>query len=216
MKIKCPKCFQTIPSDQINISTDLAFCEKCNESFYVSDFVDMTYVDPDIINQEPPHGTWIRQEMYNMVIGATTKSRVVLFLLPFMCIWSGFSLGGIYGTQIMSQKFNLLNSLFGIPFVIVTFFLGGCTLMGLFGKVEVSIGKNSFVFVGIGSLGWTRRFDWEAVKSIQEDYSHNNLTGIHLVGSNRIKFGSNLNDERKYFILNVLKHLKYNGANKSL
>ena len=37
-----------------------------------------------------------------------------------MLIWSGGSLGGIYGTQIANQEFSLLQSLFGIPFIIGT------------------------------------------------------------------------------------------------
>lgn len=49
-------------------------------------------------------------------ISATTESPIAFFLVPFMLVWSGGSLGGIYGTQIANGHFNLFLSLFGIPF----------------------------------------------------------------------------------------------------
>ncbi len=82
------------------------------------------------------------------------------------------------------------------------------------GKVEVRIGMaESAVFVGIGTLGWRRRFNWYEVKTIREEstsvrYPGGYQGGIMLEGQQRLKFGTNLNEKRRYFVLNTLKYLK--------
>jgi hypothetical protein len=151
--------------------------------------------------------------MGTVIVGATTRSPAAFFIVPFMCVWSGFSLGGIYVTQIISGKFDLVSSLFGIPFLIGTIIFGTLALMTVCGKVEVTIGRNSSVFIGIGSLGWSRRFDWLTIKSIREEVTKTQYPGssgaaIVLEGARRLKFGGGLNEERRYFILSALKYLK--------
>ncbi|MCG8471618.1 MAG: hypothetical protein MI742_07150 [Desulfobacterales bacterium] len=216
MKIKCPICAKVIPSSQTNIATDLAFCEKCNESFSISEFIEMASLDTDPLNEEPPKGAWLKRGMFNIVVGASTRSPIAFFLIPFMCVWSGGALMGIYGSQIKSGQFDLRVSLLGVPFLLGTIVLGAWSLMTIIGKVEVSVGNDSSVFVGIGSFGWTRRFDWQSVKSIKEGYSKNDTTEIVLDGKKHLKFGSGLNEDRKHYLIKVLKYLKYKGANKSL
>jgi hypothetical protein len=212
MKILCPTCRQQPPPEQINVSTDLAFCPRCNEGFAISGCIDEEAVNPEAL-QHPPKGAWYRKEMDRTIIGATTRSPVAFFLVPFMCVWSGGSIGGIYGSQIASGNFNLGASLFGIPFLLGTVVLVSFALMAVCGKVELSIGRESTVFIGVGKLGWTRRFDWRAVQTITENWSQVNYPGsnqnaIVLEGKERIKFGTGLNEARRYFILNALKYLK--------
>lgn len=212
MKIQCPKCKQPVPPEQVNMATDLAFCPQCNEGFKVSESIDQDSVNPDIL-RNPPQGAWVKKARNSVVVGATTRSPIAFFLVPFMCVWSGGSLGGIYGTQIAKGEFNLGASLFGIPFLLGSILFWSLALMAVCGKVEVSIGKLSSVFVGVGKLGWTRRFDWSAVKSIREDKTNVSYPGGHqaaivIEGKTRIKFGTGLNEKRAYFILNALKYLK--------
>lgn len=168
MKIQCPKCKQPVPSDQVNMGTDLAFCPHCNEGFKISETVDQEAVNPAIL-QNPPKGAWFRKEMDRIVVGGSTRSPMAFFIVPFMCVWSGGSLGGIYGSQIRSGHFNLTMSLFGIPFLLGSIVLISISLMTIFGKVEVTIGRVSKVFTGIGTLGWTRCFEWNEVRTIRED-----------------------------------------------
>lgn len=210
MKIECPLCHQVVPPNQVNIQTDLAFCPVCNEGFKISEN-SVTELNQEIL-LNPPKGTWFREEPARIVLGATTRSPIAIFLVPFMMVWSGGSLGGIYGTQILHRHFNLGQSLFGIPFLIGTVFIGSAALMATFGKVEISIGRVSTIFTGIGSLGWTRRFNWLSVKSIREDFGNFNENGrpqrlIYIEGDNTLKFGSGLTENRRSFILNKLKYL---------
>jgi hypothetical protein len=212
MKIQCPKCSQVIPPDQVNVAVDVALCPQCNEAFKVSDLFDQDTVDPDLL-KNPPNGAWFRKEMDQIVVGATTRSPIAFILVPFMCVWSGGSIGGIYGSQIISGKFNLLLSLFGIPFLIGSIIFWTFAFMAICGKVEVTIGRISSVFVGIGKAGWKKYFDWSSVKAIREGFSYNQYPGsnqglIVIESKEPFKFGTGLNENRRYFILNVLKYLK--------
>jgi len=217
MKIICPKCREVLPAEQVNISTDMALCPGCNEGFKVSESVDLDSINDNYL-RDPPRGAWFREEMEGATVGASTRSAIGLFLVPFACVWSGGALGGIYGSQIGSGEFDPMASLIGIPFLIGSFFLWAMTLMAVCGKVEVRIrGGESAVFVGVGKIGWTRRFDWTTVQVIREapnniGYPGGYFGGIFMEGRERVKFGTNLNEKRRYYMLNVLKYLKAHGS----
>jgi len=208
MKFFCPNCRQPLLPENINVQTDLALCKACGQVSQLSKLVDADF-DPAVLDHPPP-GAWYRETMSECVFGATT---LAFFLVPFMCVWSGFSLGGIYGTQLIHGKFNLMMSLFGLPFLIGTFFLGSIALMAVGGKLEVRVRDGlGTVFVGIGGLGWTRRFNLAEVDSIEDSYTpgrrNGGSTSILLRGQSVLRFGSQLTEPRRYFILNVLKRLK--------
>jgi len=217
MKIHCPKCQQTPPTDQINVSTDLAFCPACSEAFVISDTRNLSHVDEDYIF-DPPKGAWFKDDAGKIVIGATTRSIAgAIFLVPFTVVWAGGSIGGIYGTQIASGQFSLLMSLFGIPFLIGSIAMITTTLLTLCGRYEVRIdAQDSAVFLGVGAIGWTRRFDWAGVTTIKEgecrsENSNTNTGGIIIDGKRRIRFGSGLNETRRGYMLSVMQYFKVGG-----
>ena len=151
MKISCPKCKSVIPASRLNVETDMAVCDKCNEAFTISALVAGGRAASDFNVDEPPGGAWFQDTGAGWRMGATTRSALAFFLVPFMCVWSGVSLGGIYGTQIVSGQFNPVLSLFGIPFLIGTLVIGWLALMSIGGKVLVAAeDDNGFVFVGVG------------------------------------------------------------------
>ena len=207
MKIQCPKCRRTVPAEQVSVSTDVALCSACNEGFKVSESIDLDSVSAETL-RHPPKGAWFTREIDRIVVGASTRSPHAFFLVPFMCVWSGFSLSEIYGRQISSGEFNLTASLFGIPFILGTLLLGVSTLMAMCGKVEVSIGKTSSIFVGVGHLGWRRTFDWSSIKAIREEQGDSPQRAIVLEGKERLKFGTQLNERCRPFVLNALKYLR--------
>lgn len=212
MKIQCPRCKQQVPAAQVNVAADVAFCPPCNEGFRLSDCLDASVISPDIL-RSPPDGAWYRKEFDHVVVGATTRSPVAFFLVPFMCVWSGFSLSGIYGTQLVKGEFSLEQSLFGLPFVLGSVIFWSFALMAVAGKVEVSIGKTSSIFVGVGNLGWRRPLQWREVKVIREvatatNYPGSSRSAILLEGRESLKIGSGLNDTRRVFVMNALKYLK--------
>jgi hypothetical protein len=214
----CPKCRAPIPSGQLNVAADLAVCPACNEAFTISSQISggPSAVDFDI--RQAPAGAWFEDTGTGWRIGGSTRSAVAFFLVPFMCVWSGGSLGGIYGMQIVHGEFNLWLSLFGIPFVLGTLALGSMAVMSVVGKVEVSVEHDEGrVFSGVGPFGRTQRFDWSSISAVEEglplvrNRGSGNSGGmgpaISLVGQSRTSFGSMLNEARRYYVLQGLRTL---------
>ena len=219
MKINCPKCHQPIPASKMNVETDVAVCPKCDEAFELSELLeDEPDGDAEAGDgrqlQEAPPGAWFFTDQVSWQVGATTRSPAAFFLVPFMLVWSGFSLGGIYGSQIISGKFNLVMSLFGLPFLAGTLLFGSIALMTVCGKVAVTVtDDDGLIFTGVGPFGWRRRFHWSGVRRIVEDvYSTRNAgsTGkvLRIEGETSISFASMVGEARRYFILRVLKRMK--------
>jgi hypothetical protein len=209
--MNCPKCLAEVPQTHINVATDVAQCTQCHNVFKISENIS-AQIDPHFDKNNPPNGAWIEQGYETMTLGATTRSWMALFIVPFMLVWSGGSLGGIYGTQIMEGNFNPFTSLFGIPFLIGTIFLGSYALMTVFGKVEITLNtEGGKIFTGIGVIGWTKRFIWSDISTIREEVSYsskgNATKSILLEGKTRLDFGSMLSEERRYYILKSLQQI---------
>ena len=209
--MKCPNCQTEVLSENINIQTDMGKCQSCQHLFHVSEHFDAASF-PFELNQ-PPAGAWYKNDMQTIKLGATMRSPVAFFLVPFMLIWSGGSLGGIYGTQIASQNFNLIQSLFGIPFLLGTLVLGFFTLLTLFGKVELTIDRQGGkVFTGIGRLGKSKTFAWHEVKRIHKSREVNSTRKqqgqIVIDAAQPIRFGLGLSSERRYYVFHALKKVQ--------
>lgn len=213
MKVRCPKCSGGVPPDKVNVATDIVFCPACNEAFRLSDCVGASNTDGSVLDS-PPRGAWVTEDVQEATVGASTRSPVAFFLVPFMCVWSGGALGGIYGSQIASGEFDLMMSLFGIPFLLGSIIFWTLAIMAVCGKVVVRVShEQGSVFVGVGSIGWTRLFNWTDMQTIREDranvYHYGGYgAGIVLEGTSRIKFGTNLSEKRRYFMLHALRQLR--------
>ncbi len=214
MKVNCPKCETLIPAPQMNVAVDVAACPTCSEVFSLSSLVMTQEVPAEFDIHDPPSGAWFDEDFRGWRIGASTRSPAAFFLVPFMCVWSGFSLGGIYGTQIAKGEFNLGMSLFGIPFVLGTILFGAFAVMTVCGRVDVMVDdSDGRLFAGVGPFGWTRRFDWSKVTKIEDDlvrYDDSSNSGhvISIVGQTRLKLGGIVNEERQYYLLQGLRVLR--------
>ena len=109
--------------------------------------------EPDL--SAPPRGVRVSR---NLISGIDFIYRrinpVVFFLLPFTALWSGLSLGGIYGSQLQNGDFDPVMSLAGIPFVIGTLVLIGVMAFMLLGSWRVRLERGRMtLFVGIGPIG---------------------------------------------------------------
>ncbi len=194
-------------AEDLNVSTDLALCRHCGDFFKLSEAVEEAPEGFDL--DRPPRGVRFEQGLDGFRISATTRHPIAFFLVPFMAVWSGFSLGGIYGSQIASGKFNLGMSLFGIPFVLGTVLFGSIALMSVGGRVSLKVeGDEGLVFIGFLGIGFRKRFAWSGVKAVREEISlasRSRTSSIVLEGEKRISFGSGLNEERRRFLLHALR-----------
>jgi hypothetical protein len=208
MKIACPECHKPIPPAQLNVATDVALC---GQVFAISALVAAGQDLGNFDLHQPPRGAWFDDTGVGWRVGASTRSPIAFFLVPFMCVWSGFSLGGIYASQIVSGEFSLLLSLFGIPFVLGTLLFGSVAVMAVCGQVVVQVDREEGrIFTGVGPFGWTRRFYWNDIHAVDEGVTHHRHAGnshqaIALVGQRRITFGSMLSDARRYYVLCALR-----------
>jgi hypothetical protein len=210
--MKCPKCNAVISNENINIQTDIARCIVCNYIFNISEAVASDDSFFDLNNT--PSGAWIDREFNQITVGATTISPIAFFLVPFMLVWSAGSIGGIYGSQIISGVFDPFMCLFGIPFIIGSVIFWTLALMAIWGKIEIVLTNDGGeIFTGIGNVGIKKRFLWKEVSSITEEKSNLSYPGsksglILIKGKNRIEFGRGLNTERSYYILKSLQKIK--------
>jgi hypothetical protein len=194
------------------VSTDVAFCKKCSNVFQLSDLIVKQSFVEDIDLSKPPKGTWLKEGFNDVTIGATTRSPIAFFIIPFMLVWSGGSLGSLYGSQLISGKFDMASSLFGIPFLIGSIIFWSVGLMTVFGKTELKLTKQGGkVFTGIGVLGKSKKFTWDEISSIQEDHTYgrkSTQTQLSLQGTRRLTFGVFLNSARRYYIMNAFRYYR--------
>ena len=208
--MKCPKCNSEIQTENINIQADIAQCLKCKNVFKISENIDDLIDDNFSINATPDE-TWYKNDFNKTIIGASTRSPIAFFLVPFMLVWSGGSIGGIYGSQIIKGEFDLFQSLFGIPFLIGSVIFWSLALMAIWGKVEVTLdNKGGKIFTGIGSIGLKKHFLWSEVSTLKESQPNLRYPGsqgraLVLEGKKRISFGTGLKEERLYYVFRAIK-----------
>lgn len=205
----CPKCRVEIPLDDVNVASDIAVCRRCEQRFDYSALVE-EQEEPPVDMNRPPKGAWFKRTPGGFEVGSTSRSPIAFFLVPFMCVWSGGALGGIYGSQIMKGKFELGQSLFGIPFLLGTLLFGSIAAMAACGKIVVRVdGKNGEVFTGVGPIGWRRRFQKDDVTGVRrtERRSRKGQVAdvITLEGRKPINFASGIKAARLTFMLAALR-----------
>ena len=209
-KILCPHCRSDIQLDDVNVSKDIALCRQCGQTWSYADLNEESKTS-DFIPASPPSGTWYEETgPRTFVVGSTTRSAIAFFLVPFMCVWSGFSLGGIYGTQFAKGHFNLGESLFGIPFILGTLLFGSIAVMSVCGKVTVRLdGDEGTIFTGVGPIGWRRRFNWRNITSIRRTEKVGNRGSVSeqitFEGEKRLNFAAGIKTERLDFMLAMLR-----------
>jgi len=212
--MRCPKCNSEILRENINIHTDIAECIKCDNIFKISETVGD--IDDNFNINDTPTGTWMTKDLDSITVGATTRSPIAFFLVPFIIVWSGFSIGGIYGNQIINGEFDLTSSLFGIPFLIGSLIFWSAALMAIWGKVELVLDKSGgSIFTGLGKIGLTKKFVWSditTIKEVQSNYNYPGSTGgkINLEGKRRISFGLGVKESRRYYLIKVLQKIHSN------
>lgn len=204
MEVNCSNCRIKIDSNNINVSKDTAYCDSCESLTSLSSLLEST-PSSTFDTTQPVKGVQVLDNGYKWSIEASNRSLMAIFLVPFTLVWASGSLSNIYGTQLLNSEFDPVQSLFGLPFLIGSIVLTSITLMSLFGRTYVSNDNGkALVFIGIGSIGWYRRFDWINIDRVTESESSQNKH-ISLEGSKRLNLGWGLSSEKLYYMSNFLK-----------
>lgn len=208
---QCPSCGGIIELESINVTTDVALCRQCGQTTSFSVLSEILELSEFKIEQ-PPRGVQITEDMAGVkTIRYKRISPILLFLIPFTCVWSGGSVGGIYGSQIHKGQFDLIQSLFGLPFLFGSILLLAVILFLLFGKWVIQIRRGEIeVFAGIGRIGKTRRFSCTSrvvvSLAVTSAGRHNNPGKIIQIqaGEEKFRFGSTMPEPVKQYIAAIL------------
>jgi len=189
----------------------------------------------------PPDGAWVRDDGIETVVGASMRSIGGAVAVTFFCLFwngivsvfvliaiagslhhAGLSLPKWFPSPIMSGSGGSIMPLgvvlflwvFLIPFLLVGSVLIATVFCMLAGRVEVTIRDNlGRVFTGIGSIGWSRRFDVSLVTAVDlaekrwrdSDGDPAHKQQVVIDAGKPIRFGSMLSEERKVFVAGALR-----------
>ena len=168
MEFHCPDCGLPIQAADLAPAQGVAVCRFCEKPFPMDACqVAVPFADRHIVPvMTTPKGVDLVETMDGFRLTLSTRSCIAIFLVPFTLVWAGGSLGGIYGTQIKQGKFDLMMSLFGLPFLVGSFFLIALTVMSVCGRTVVELAGGKFS-IRTGALGVyrTRSAAWHDVRS---------------------------------------------------
>jgi hypothetical protein len=186
----CPRCKEVIPSEDVNVANDIAFCRKCNLSHRLSTLTLGTAVDENVDVNRPPAGTWYLREGNAVVIGSTHRSIGQAFALLLFCLfWNGIvsvfvclalastlhHLGlplpewvPILKGNVMPVGMTLFLWLFLTPFIAIGGGLAATFLSCLAGRTELRVDDGQgILFTGIGALGFRKRFSTSDIRDVR-------------------------------------------------
>lgn len=188
----CPRCKSVIPSEDINVANDIAFCRNCNLSHSLSALTSGRIVDENVDLSRPPAGTWFQRDADGTLIGATNRSAGQAFgLLFFSMFWNGIvSLFVLMAAASTLQhlgvslpswlhghfsksgnipiRLTIFLWLFLTPFIAIGLVVFLSFLSSLAGRTEIRLqGGQGFLFTGVGPLGFRKRFDTSNVRDVR-------------------------------------------------
>jgi len=216
---RCPKCGQELPLADLNVSADMALCRSCGYSGSFLQSSTVPYMSDEEMAHPPKRVTLRRGFEDELEIVCRSSKALAFFLIPFTLIWSGGSMAGIYGTQLMKGEFDLSQSLFGIPFLLGTIVLVTMILHTLFGKTIVTLSRGRVrVFHGVFGIGRTREMDCgkgTRVSLESSSVSKNRVPQSQIVlrsGNQTLKFGAlSLSEEVRRYVAAVLQRAGSGG-----
>ena len=247
MEIRCPSCHTVIQKENINEEEGWGFCNTCKDSFLLSDVPDNDELEKQEVKldeaqslkdiaHDSPKGVYIHEESGRITIGVKLCSIpvggiIVLFIAFIIIVFTGgFIFGGFLpviksiadsGQNIWANPAIYFFIVFASPIVFV---FGGwiiTIIMVIMGKMEIVLGKDSWVFTGIGKIGIKKIFDW---KHVQRTYKrtwttqhssdrsrriYNTHYEIIIQGKTKVNFGKILNGTYKKQFEYILLALQY-------
>lgn len=192
---ECPKCGHDATAKDVNVAKDIMLCPVCGEVSCFSEVANriMEAEREDdgmrLLSAPPPKHLKVENDSADMtgriVMTFRKVSPVAFFLVPFTALWSGVSMAGLYGSQIVRRQFDPAMSLFGLPFLAGTVVLVSVCLFALFGKRVLTIarGKGDYFF-GVGPIGFRRRFVFDRQTVVERGCTAYSVGGSRHGGRN--------------------------------
>ena len=236
----CPRCKGPIASEDVNVAKDMAHCRACNLVHTLSELRQAAELEAETDLNAPPAGAWIRREGRGITVGASHRSvGSAVVLLFFSLFWNGIvsvfvlvaiasslRLAGIpmpewfpapkMNGSMMGLGMTIFMWLFLTPFILIGLAMLAGFVSCLGGRTEAKVSPaEGLVFVGVGNVGWRRRFDPRLVKDVRlenetwrdSDGDRRSKSAIRIENQDgkEIKFGSALTPERRKFVTAALR-----------
>jgi hypothetical protein len=216
MEFHCPECGLPIETADLAPAQGLAVCRFCERPFPLAACqAAVPFAQRNIVPElTPPKGVDVVETMDGFRLTLSSRSCIAFFLVPFTLFWAGGSLGGIYGTQIAKGKFELFQSLFGLPFLVGSVFLIAVTAMAVAGRsvVELAGGRLN---LRTGALGIyrTKSADWRDVRGCRltevtrrgrSSYSTSYQLEVAVEGAEPLRFGVGAERETMLWVTRFL------------
>ena len=206
---RCSQCGGEIPPADFNISTDLAYCRKCDRTMRCSELAESEY-EKQFNLAEPPRNIRVCDDGRAEVLRYRKISAGLFFFVPFTLFWGGMTMFGISSCLFKKDLFELL---FFVPFFLVTLMLLGGVLFMLFGRTELREQAGEWcVFTGVGPIGRRCRFAASEVAAVSCDWSRCSTNGqpheeivIKLKDGSTRKFGALMKEDSREYIFHYLK-----------
>ncbi len=198
MDVVCQHCKSKIKSENINVAKDAAYCSACDKTTALSELLNPT-VKSHFIPGSSEAGINIVEQSFSWAIKASHFGPNSLFMIPLTALWAGGSFSMTYWPQIARGEFNLHDSLFGLPFFIISLVLIALTLLALFGQTVISNENGrALIFIGVGKIGHYRLFEWSSIEKVAMSLNpdHRNVS---LEGGSVLSFGLGLSSKKLYF-----------------
>ena len=216
MEFHCPECGLPIETADLAPAQGLAVCRFCEKPFPLAACqTAVPFAQRNIVPElTPPKGVDVVETMDGFRLTLSSRSCIAFFLVPFTLFWAGGSLGGIYGTQIAKGKFELFQSLFGLPFLVGSVFLIAVTAMAVAGRsvVELAGGRLN---LRTGALGIyrTKSADWRDVRGCRQtevtrrgrsSYATSYQVEVAVEGAEPLRFGVGAERETMLWVTRFL------------
>lgn len=171
MQINCPTCKSQIPTRHIYVQTQLVYCSSCDNSYPVPLVLLSRTASTRLLADELPRGMSFTENDSGWTLEVSLRSCVGLVVGLIACILSAIPIVALGTSQIANGQLDLrMLVALCVPFLLLLFFAWR-TLSCACGRMTVSVERKTDVgkvFTGVPMLGRTQRFNWSAVRQVDE------------------------------------------------
>lgn len=185
MEFHCPECGLPIVVANLALAQGIAVCRFCEELHPLpacQKAIPFEHRNHIIPQHDLPKGVQLEEMKDGFRLILSSRNWCNFFgIASFTIVWSGVLLGVIYGTQIASGEFNIMQTLFGLPVLGVTVLLVHLSIMSVVGQcvIEVAGGKFSIRAPGVyktQSTAWDNVLSCHVTKSMDRDFMNQDST----------------------------------------
>lgn len=210
MKLTCPKCSNPIGSADANLSEGVCVCPHCQEFFKISGLLTE---DIEVTRVAKPLHTQVEfvadRETLGFIVPSGRSRGAGFFLLFFALFWNSITWLGFAGAI---AKFEIIPILFLIPFILIGLLVALACVYVFFGEFTFSIDRRECRAIwSVFKWNFTRKATTAQINGVVEDVvyrkNYQPVYGIAIKhGNSTLKFGSDLNDEERKWLIGEIRH----------